>query len=297
MDGDTSDHSLTPKGNAQEEELHLPKFARKVLLMFLTAFVFFLVLLHFKELNLFLLSSRLLWWGVLIFTASLVCIIGVRIASVTPRWLRERPVASLSLAIVFVFFIIIIILLVMGVFSEPIGKRYNYALSELTSSNISKYLELNPELITPALLESRIHIYINEARAEQRLTELSYDAPLASIARNHSADMVSKDYFDHINPSGEDAIKRGNKAGYKCFKEYKDHTTNGIAENLATTPLGNVKTCGQVYDLDTLARCTVNGWLNSPPHRRNVLHPDYDREGIGVVQKGKHEFYITQNFC
>lgn len=47
-----------------------------------------------------------------------------------------------------------------------------------------------------------------------------------------------------------------------------------------------------------IAKSTVNGWLSSPGHRKNILTSTYDKEGIGVaVSLERNEVYITQIFC
>jgi len=146
-----------------------------------------------------------------------------------------------------------------------------------------------------------IHKLINEERTKQQLSLLSYDNVLESIAQAHSRDMANNTYLEHINGRGEDAIVRGKKAGYLCEKDYGVVGTtriqsSGIGENLALTPLGDVQGCGSVFDADAIARCTVQGWMNSEEHRKNILTAIYDREGIGIV-RNKNDFYITQNFC
>ena len=49
-------------------------------------------------------------------------------------------------------------------------------------------------------------------------------------------------------------------------------------------------------DPDHVAKDAVNGWMDSPGHRKNILTPEFDREGIGV-KVSAFSIYITQNFC
>jgi hypothetical protein len=54
------------------------------------------------------------------------------------------------------------------------------------------------------------------------------------------------------------------------------------------------------YDWNTLeeiAESTVEGWMNSPGHRKNILIPVWQREGIGVSIAPDDKVYITENFC
>jgi len=34
--------------------------------------------------------------------------------------------------------------------------------------------------------------------------------------------------------------------------------------------------------------------MDSPPHRKNILSPNYDQQGIGVTISG-HEIYVTED--
>jgi len=44
------------------------------------------------------------------------------------------------------------------------------------------------------------------------------------------------------------------------------------------------------------AKAAVEGWLNSPGHRANILSPYFDRSGIGVAVTGSGMAYATQVF-
>lgn len=51
-----------------------------------------------------------------------------------------------------------------------------------------------------------------------------------------------------------------------------------------------------------LANAVVEGWLNSPEHRENLLREGWAQEGIGVSvvenpDEGGTEIYVTQDFC
>jgi hypothetical protein len=47
--------------------------------------------------------------------------------------------------------------------------------------------------------------------------------------------------------------------------------------------------------VDAVASRCVEAWLNSPPHRHNLLSPEYNRMGLGVATTGD-TYLITQNF-
>lgn len=63
-------------------------------------------------------------------------------------------------------------------------------------------------------LEKQIHGLINQERAKNNLPVLSYNDDLAFIARNHSYDMATRNYFSHDTPEGLTPEQRGIHIGY-----------------------------------------------------------------------------------
>jgi len=49
--------------------------------------------------------------------------------------------------------------------------------------------------------------------------------------------------------------------------------------------------------VDRIAETTVDGWMKSPGHRKNILMPHWVSEGLGVSVSPDDKVYITQNFC
>ncbi len=49
--------------------------------------------------------------------------------------------------------------------------------------------------------------------------------------------------------------------------------------------------------LENLAFRIVDGWMNSPGHRENILTETYDREGIGIGIGAEESVWVTQNSC
>ena len=162
----------------------------------------------------------------------------------------------------------------------------------------------DPYPISPATLADRVHELINEQRVTGGLPALSSDPALTDIAENHSADMAANNYFSHVSPSGQTPTDRGTAAGYTCRKEYGSYYTYGIAENIFQNNLYTTVTYYSngtyVYDWNSqeqIAQTTVGGWMNSTGHRKNILTPTYDREGIGVAISSDDKVYITEDFC
>lgn len=168
--------------------------------------------------------------------------------------------------------------------------------------------------IIPASLETYIHRLVNAERRQHSLSELYWDAALSDIARNHSADMAVRGFFSHDTPEGRRPTDRAQAAGYPCRKRIDHKIYTGIAENIHMMDLfesarvwtnfiehpgeRKIVTGRHVtyswYTQTEIAALTVNRWMNSHGHRRNMLTSHYQREGIGVVLHGNRA-YITQN--
>jgi uncharacterized protein YkwD len=117
----------------------------------------------------------------------------------------------------------------------------------------------------------------NDARASQGLAALSENRLLDSIAEARARDMIEKQYFAHVSPTGEQATDLAQRVGYP----YKI-----MAENIAS---------GSFFT----NRALVDGWMQSPGHRRNILSSDVLEMGAAVVQgnlKGEETWVSVQIF-
>ena len=118
-------------------------------------------------------------------------------------------------------------------------------------------------------------------RNNHELLGLMWDEQLQQIARQHSRDMAQHNYFDHDNPVGDGPTERGLKAGYSC--------RNGIYVGLAE----NIYLSTAVF---LQPRGAVEGWMNSPGHRDNMLRPMHRRIGVGIAE-GAGGIYYTMLLC
>jgi uncharacterized protein YkwD len=151
-------------------------------------------------------------------------------------------------------------------------------------------------------LEQRIHILINSERKARGFSGIGWDDRLARIARKHSKDMASRSFFSHESPEGKDFSFRYQEQGYTCSIRTGTIIHMG-AENIALGHLyRSIRTVNSVvsydwYTIDQIAQKTVQGWMNSPGHRRNILTPHWQNEGIGISFAPDGAVYVTQNFC
>jgi len=130
-------------------------------------------------------------------------------------------------------------------------------------------------------LEKNIYRLTNEARRKHGLSTLSWERSLCTVARSHSADMLHRGYFSHVDPDG---------------KSPKDRIVSGYPHPMSL--LGENIWSGSGRDLgDTrhLARVIVDNWVASPGHRKNLLNPEYTDIGVGVVYRGQ-DVRTTQVF-
>ncbi|MCI3273839.1 CAP domain-containing protein [Streptomyces cylindrosporus] len=105
------------------------------------------------------------------------------------------------------------------------------------------------------------------------LPPLAVDPLLTTAAQAHSADMVARDFYSHTSPEGSRPWDRAAAAG---------STRRSIGENIA---------CGQRSPAEV-----VEGWMNSPGHRANILKPDFTHIGVGFAGGGRSGTYWTQLF-
>jgi uncharacterized protein YkwD len=159
-----------------------------------------------------------------------------------------------------------------------------------------------PDINIPEL-ETEIHNLINNERQKNGVATLQYDSKLSDIARAHSQDMATRNYFSHYTPEGDGPTERAIKSGYSVHKELGGgYYSDGIAENIFQNNLYDTVTYYNgipVYDWNSqseIASSTVNGWMNSPGHRQNILTSTYDNEGIGIAISSDDKVYITEDF-
>jgi len=106
--------------------------------------------------------------------------------------------------------------------------------------------------------------HTNNVRAQNGLPPLTENPLLDSIAEARVKDMLEKQYLAHVSPTGEQASDIAQRIGYR----YKV-----IAENIGS---------GDFYSNQKV----VDGWMQSPGHRNNILSSEVQEIGA-AVQKGK----------
>jgi len=178
---------------------------------------------------------------------------------------------------------------------NPISLQFEKGLKTLTKDFEHEF--------DPTVLENQIHELTNKQREFYNLDTLENDSKLGNVARGHSTDMKNRNYFAHVTPEGLNPTNRGEKLDYSCTKFYGFYLTYGIAENIAKYwTFTNYFIRGNYLSYNwhteaSLANEIVEGWMNSPGHRKNILAPDFEKLGVGVSIGDDGAVYATQNFC
>ena len=119
--------------------------------------------------------------------------------------------------------------------------------------------------------------WTNIQREQRGLLPLQENPQLNTTALIKAQDMLSGQYFEHVSFSGEGVGDLANTVGYEFI---------AIGENLA---LGNFQ------DDQVL----VQGWMDSPGHRANILSSQYQEIGVAVLQgefEGSTTWLAVQHF-
>lgn len=134
-------------------------------------------------------------------------------------------------------------------------------------------------MMTPDLPAAELAIVemTNAFRAEQGLGALQRNAVLDQVARNFAAYLARTGRFSHT-ADGRQPGERGKAGGYAYCQ---------FAENLAL----NGDSRG--FRARQLARAAVEGWKNSPGHRRNMLGAHATEIGVGIAKAPNKPTYLS----
>lgn len=120
----------------------------------------------------------------------------------------------------------------------------------------------------------RILDLVNEARLGAGLNAVTWNSTLAAQASEYGCEMIVGNFFDHVNPqTGSTLGDRAREFGYQFLV---------VGENLAA---------GQ-----TSPEQAMREWMNSEPHRENILDPRFTELGISIHTGGYYGYYWVQEF-
>jgi uncharacterized protein YkwD len=152
-----------------------------------------------------------------------------------------------------------------------------------------------------------VHDYVNQERDERGLNRLRLDPSLVYISDDYAEYMASRGHFGHDDRNGKGFQYRYDEADYRCRAGQNDGdgVTYSGAENILYTyyeeSIRMDDDSTDYYNTEReLARGMVNSWMESPGHRKNIIKPVWDNQGIGIgvseTTTGT-KVYAVQNFC
>lgn len=122
-------------------------------------------------------------------------------------------------------------------------------------------------------LEDSVLSLINVQRTSFGLSPVLLDLSLDAAAEAHSLDMASNDCFQHASCDGTSWDVRI-KTSYSV-----------------PTTLGEIIAAGY-----TTPEAVVDGWMNSPGHRANILNDSFKVAGVALANGGSYGRYWTVDF-
>ena len=118
--------------------------------------------------------------------------------------------------------------------------------------------------------EKETFLLHNKIRNNRNLKHFCVHPKLQKIARAHSRDMVRRSYFNHYTKgSHRSPAQRADAVGYNYRL---------LGENI-----------GRSLGPDAMVRA----WMDSPPHRRNIVNGRFREIGLGVAGKNNRTKYTV----
>lgn len=158
------------------------------------------------------------------------------------------------------------------VFGQAVNETINFLTVKPQSDETVK-LNFSTTTVTIDLSsEQKMFEMINKERTSRGLSSVGFSPLLQNVARKYSEDMFKRGYFSHYSPEGTSPFDR---------MVIADIVFNQAGENLALAPS---------------VELAMQGLMNSPGHRANMLSPGFKKVGIGVIDGGIYGKMFSQEF-
>jgi len=131
------------------------------------------------------------------------------------------------------------------------------------------------DLETPVELskaERELIELVNAERAKEKLPPLKPNVKLLAAARGHALNMARQNKAAHVLDD-KSPVDRVKEAGY-AYRLIGENWAYGQKTNAAA----------------------MKQWMESPPHRANILKKEYTEIGVGIAHNGKGVPYYCQLF-
>ncbi|GGR37516.1 CAP domain-containing protein [Streptomyces griseomycini] len=117
---------------------------------------------------------------------------------------------------------------------------------------------------------ARVLELVNAERGKAGCSPVKVNTALTEAAQDHSEDMAASGTMSHTGSDGSSPADRITRAGYS-WSTYGENVAYGYS-----TP-----------------EQVMQGWMNSPGHKKNILNCAFEEIGVGLAQPGS---YWTQDF-
>ena len=132
----------------------------------------------------------------------------------------------------------------------------------------TKYGEVRAEKLRNRQARASIRCFLNRERKQRGIGRLDNHKRLQRAAQKHTEVMVKKACFSHECPGEQSLESRLRAVDYL------------IGALIRWTCGENIAYGGEQYGTP---KAMVKGWMNSPPHRANILNPLFKDVGVGFM--------------
>jgi len=194
--------------------------------------------------------------------------------------------------------IALVIVIVLGLYLAPhtflslfgidIGSYWNLdpvveaTLRSVGVINLTKELNDKVNSIDIRVLEFRIFDRINAEREKYGLPPLKWNEKLAEVARNHSKEMASYNYFGHEGLDCKKVGDRVSRVGIFYTMVGENLLQISLIKNWWYREDGTIVK-REYKTPEELVEESIEAWMNSPGHRKNILTKEFDETGVGIA--------------
>lgn len=139
-----------------------------------------------------------------------------------------------------------------------------------TAANLCPGADSLPGQLDPTQAQATTLCVMNAQRTARGLRGLRAQPTLTRAASAFAKQMADQHFFDHVSPGGSTLLSRVKSTGY-----LRGAVSWSLAENIAWAS-----------DELSTPRAAVQSWMKSPPHRANLLAPQFTEVGIGIAAGG-----------
>ena len=132
---------------------------------------------------------------------------------------------------------------------------------------------------TLSAYEQQVVVLVNAERAANGLQPLTVSTRLSTAARAHNMQMIQTGEFAH-QVTGELPV---------CPSPFQTDRYRAVGYNW--------QACGEnIAAMAQTPEAAMTSWMNSAPHRANILSPAFTEIGVGYTLGGPYGVYWTQDF-